>query len=120
MRKRRGVCLFLPSKHGCVLMWRADIVPRFRWSQRVAVTPDVVMVSSVIKACDAGQNWWGALQLLEFMHVSQLQLGCLGGGAPPRKVRIQFVHRCMCVDCVLYCVSLAFTLSRDRNMGSTP
>lgn len=79
------------GKHGCVLLWRADIVPRFRWSQSVAVTPDVVTVSSVIKACDAGENWQGALQLLEFMHVSQLQLGCLGGAPLEDSVCAQHV-----------------------------
>ena len=37
----------------------------------------MVMVSSLIKACDAGRNWQGAVHLLELMPVWQLHPGCL-------------------------------------------
>ncbi|CAL1129984.1 unnamed protein product [Cladocopium goreaui] len=48
-------------------------VELFNSAQRKKITPDVVMVSSLIKACDAGRNWHGAVHLLELMPVWQLR-----------------------------------------------
>lgn len=53
------------------------------------ITPDVVMVSSLIKACDAGRNWQDAVHLLELMHVWQLHPGCLTVG-PCGVIRLRF------------------------------
>eukprot|EP00435_Cladocopium_sp_Y103_P027549 s2635_g6.t2 len=48
-------------------------VELFSSAQRMEITPDVVMISSLIKACDAGKNWQGAVHLLELMRDWQLR-----------------------------------------------
>ena len=66
--------------HEARVSWKFEKMLRFSVAQGRDLTPDVVMVSSLIKACDAARNWQAAVQLLELMRFWHLHLDCMSLG----------------------------------------